>query len=267
VQLLAPPSPVASVFGFSATPWPMGKTDLGQDCRPAIPPDNPNDTILPIFDHAFSDTTPPILVSGSFAAPMNASGTFRITAESWFPPPGQPPLGSTCDTGVVSWTASCTTAIPSIYLCSPVPEGGGSPTLPPSSSAAPTFSDSGSRAKVLTSGRVTLPLTIGCPLPGAECRVFVAATARLPTNAAARRKRVKLGRSHYLVKVGSSAKGRFKLNPRGRRLLRRLGRMKAKVKITVTRAGNMTGKTVTVRLRQPRRISYTARTTSAARSR
>lgn len=249
----APVPPAVSVVGFGASPWPMGKTDLGQDCRPAILPDSPIYNILPVVDHAFSDVTPPILVSGSFAGPLSASGTFRITAGTWFPPPGQSPLGSTCDTGPVSWTASCTTLVPSPYLCSQVPEGGGFATLPPST-PSPTFRNSGTRAKVSRSGRVTLPLTIGCPPPGPECLVSVAATARLPAGAASLRKRVKLGSSAYAVKVGGSARARFRLTTKGTRLLRRLTRIQAKAAITVTRlGGGATRKRVTVRLKAPRR--------------
>jgi hypothetical protein len=250
VHVSVPPTP--SVASFAASPWPMGKTEAGQDCRPAGPPENPLYNEIPIVDHAFSDTAPPTLISGSFAAPLGATGTLRITTESWFPPPGESRLGSTCDTGALSWTASCTTAVPSPHLCSPVPDGGGLPTLPPTS-AAPTFGNSGSRANVSRGGRVTLPLTIGCPPPGAECLVSVAATARLRARASARRRRVKVGRLAYAVKVGASAQARFKLTPKGRRLLRRVRRVRAKVEITVTRATAITKKTVTVRLKAPKR--------------
>jgi hypothetical protein len=103
---------------------------------------------------------------------------------------------------------------------------------------------------------VTLPLKISCPPPGAECLVSVAASARVPAHAAARRKQVKLGGSGYVVNVGSSAKTRFKLTKKGRSLLRRLGPIKVKVKVSVTRLGaGVTRKTVTVRLRAPRRTS------------
>jgi hypothetical protein len=210
----APVPSAVSVAGFGASPWPMAKTDVGKDCRPAGLPESPLYNVIPIVDHAFSDTTPPTLVSGSFAAPLSASGTFRITADSWFPPPGEPPLGSTSDTDPLSWTASCTTAVPSPYLCSPVPEGGAFPTLP-STSSPPTFSGAGSGAKVSRTRRVTLPLTIGCPPPGAECLVSVVATARVPASAVARRKRLKVGSSAYSVKVGGSARARFGLTTKG----------------------------------------------------
>jgi hypothetical protein len=81
----------------------------------------------------------------------------------------------------------------------------------------------------------------------------VAATARVRASASAKRKLVKLGRSHYFVKVGNSAETRFRLNAKGRRLLRRLGRIKAKVELAVTRASSVTRKNVTVRLKAPRR--------------
>jgi hypothetical protein len=248
VSVLYPPSPTASVTRFVVSPPPTGRTELGQECRPSAPPDY---DILPVVDHAFSDTTPPTTVSGSFSAPLSASGTFRITTGSWFPPPGEPPLGSTCDTGPLSWTASCTTLTPAAYLCSAPPDEGGSSILP-STSASPTFRDVGSKATVSRRGRVTLPLRISCPLPGAECLVTVAASARLP----ARPKQVKVGGSGYVVNAGGSDETRFKLTKKGRRLLERLRRIKAKIEISVTRLGaGSTRKTVTVRLRAPRRTS------------
>ena len=119
--------------------------------------------------------------------------------------------------------------------------------------APPTFSGSASRAKISTSGQVTLPLTIGCPPPGADCRVSVAASGRVRASEVAKRKRVTLGRSVYVVKASSSANVRFKLTTRGRGLLRRLRGIEAKVAITVSRDGSVTTKTVTVRLKAPRR--------------
>jgi FG-GAP-like repeat/FG-GAP repeat len=117
---------------------------------------------------------------------------------------------------------------------------------------APWFRGSGSPARVSPNGRVTLPLRIGCPPPGAPCRVSVAAMARRSADAAARRKRVKLGRSGYVVKVGRSARTRFTLTPWGRSLLRRRERIRAKVEIRVARGSGTTTKTATARLEAPR---------------
>jgi hypothetical protein len=214
-----------------------GKTDLGQDCVPTYPPPAARpDYLTPVVDHAFSSTTPPVMISGSFSEPLGAGGTFRIRSGVSTPPEGGLPSGSICDTGDVSWTASC----------SPVS---------PSCSAAPTFSRSASEAKVSTGGRVTVPWTIGCPSPGAGCRVSVVGRARVHASAAAKRRRVTLGRSAYLVKVGSSAAARFKLTATGRRTLRRLDRVKAKVEIKVTRGTSVTRKTVTARLKAPKRTA------------
>jgi hypothetical protein len=231
--------------GFGAST--SGKTDAGQDCSPLYPPLN---NAADIVDHAFSNTisatwggiTFSLTINGSFSAPQSASGTVRVTSDSWMAPPGQPPLGATCDTGTVRWTATCVQKEAPPSFCS----------KPPEDSAA-TFSGSASGARTTRDGRVTLPLRIGCPPPGVDCRVSVAATARVRASAAARRKLVKLGRSHYLIKVGKSAKTRFRLNAKGRRLLRRLGRINAKVELAVTRASSVTRKNVTVRLKAPRR--------------
>jgi hypothetical protein len=57
-------------------------------------------TPLPIQNHAFSDTTPPMSFSGSFPGVQAAQGTVRITS---FNPP--------CDSGDLTWNAT-TTASP-----------------------------------------------------------------------------------------------------------------------------------------------------------
>jgi hypothetical protein len=208
-------------------------TDLGQDCVPSYPPPAARpDYLTPIVDHAFSSTTPPVLISGSFDQLSGAQGTFRITSDVWSPPPGELPSGSLCDTGTVSWTATCL-------------------GVTPRCSTPPVFSGSAAGATVSDRGRVTIPLRIGCPAPGVDCKVSVAASARADVNAAARRRRVKIGRSDYLIKARRSANTRVKLNVKGRRLLRRLGRMHAKVKISVDRGGSVTRKTVTARLKAP----------------
>jgi hypothetical protein len=211
-----------SVQQFVAAGASKGKTAFGDDCTPVFPPPDANDSPL-VVDHTFSDTTPPVMISGSFSEPRSASGTFRFTS-----------LVDSCDTGTVSWTASCLNATP------PCP-------------TSPTFTRTGSEAKVSTRGTATIPLRIGCPPPGVDCRISVAATAR--------RKSAKLGRSRYLVKVGTSDNARFRLTAKGRRLLRRLNRVKANVEIIVTRGSVVTKKTVTIRLKAPKRPLARAATT------
>jgi hypothetical protein len=213
------PLPSAPGAGLGA------KTDLGQDCTPIFPP--PADA-LPIVNHAFSDATPPFLVSGSFSEPKRASGTFRITSGAWLPPPGERPRGSICDTGTVSWTASCAHLFPPCGL-------------------PPTFSRSGTGAKVSPTGDVTVPMRIGCPLPGGDCRISVTALA-------VGHEQITLGRARYLVRAGNSAGARFTLNSNGRRLLRRLRRVRANVFVSVTRDMRITRDVVTVRLRAPKRF-------------
>ena len=236
--VFADPTTVISGFAGSGV---RGRTELGEECIPMEPPASPLERIT-IIEHAFSDTTPPITFSGSFAEPLSAGGTYRVVTQSWVPPPGPTPppprRGSTCDTGPVSWTASCKQVNPT--ACLPLPT---TTPLPPTGNTFPTFSGSATGATVSRSGRVTLPLTIGCPPPGSVCAIAVAA----------HRKQVRIGRSRYLVAVDRSAKTRFKLTRKGRSLLRRLTRIKAKVVITVSRGGNIVSqKTVTARLKAPR---------------
>jgi hypothetical protein len=241
------PGVFGSEFLFSAAA-PMGKSDAGQDCVPFFPGYPLSQTA--IVDHAFNDTIAEggpgllgftLVIAGSFSPPANAAGTLRITSDNWSTPSGEQPVGSICDTGTVSWTATCT----------PLPVPCSAPMSP--SEPAPTFSGSASRARTTRNGRVTVPLRIGCPPPGVDCGVSVAATARVRASASARRELVKLGRSHYVVKVGTSGETRFNLNAKGRRWLRRLRRIQANVELAVTRASSVTRKNITVRLKAPRR--------------
>lgn len=56
-------------------------------------------TPLPIVNHAFTDSTPPLTFSGSFTGPQSAQGTLRMNA-------------SGCDTGNVAWSATTTASPP-----------------------------------------------------------------------------------------------------------------------------------------------------------
>lgn len=58
-------------------------------------------TPLPIVNHAFSDTTPPLIVDGSFNGVQSASGSFKLQTGAPFP----------CSTPTITWNAT-TTASP-----------------------------------------------------------------------------------------------------------------------------------------------------------
>jgi Ca2+-binding RTX toxin-like protein len=64
---------------------------------------------LPITNHMFTDSTPPLTFSGSFPGQQGASGTVRVRTTN-------PP----CDTGDLTWTATTTAAPPP-----PPPDGNG----------------------------------------------------------------------------------------------------------------------------------------------
>lgn len=64
---------------------------------------------LPITNHTFTDSSPPLTFSGSFPGQQSASGTLRI--KTTYPP---------CDTGELPWTATTTAAPPP-----PPPDGNG----------------------------------------------------------------------------------------------------------------------------------------------
>lgn len=63
-------------------------------------------TPLPITNHTFNDSSPPLYFAGSFPGSQSASGTFRINDTS-----------VPCDTGTLSWSATTTSAPPPSAKC------------------------------------------------------------------------------------------------------------------------------------------------------
>ncbi len=128
------------------------------------------------------------------------------------------------------------------------PLGGGVSAL-----SLPGRSSAGS-ATVGRSGAVVLKhVSIPCPAGGADCNVSIASTAKVAAtskaSAAKKKRSVKLGRAHYAVKAGRTGKVHFKLSKKARRLLKRLHKIKAKVKITVKRGNTHVTRTVKVKLK------------------
>jgi hypothetical protein len=99
---------------------------------------------------------------------------------------------------------------------------------------------------------------VDCTGSGPDCAVKVSVTGHVPAGkagaGAGRRKAkpVRLGRSSFKVKTGKRGKVRVKLTRKGLRLLKRQKRIKATVKITVTRSGLSAKKTVRVTLKAPK---------------
>jgi Ca2+-binding RTX toxin-like protein len=69
-------------------------------------------TPLPITNHSFADTSPPLTFSGSFPSQQSASGTLRMKTTN-----------PACDTGDLPWTASTTAAPPPPPPPPPPPTG------------------------------------------------------------------------------------------------------------------------------------------------
>jgi predicted RecA/RadA family phage recombinase len=99
---------------------------------------------------------------------------------------------------------------------------------------------------VARSGVFTLPKqTVDCTGAGPACKVKTTVTPR--------RGGVKLGGSSSGVPTGKKGKVKAKLNRNGLRRLKRAKRLKAKVRITVTRGTQSAKRTVTVTLKAPKR--------------
>jgi hypothetical protein len=99
---------------------------------------------------------------------------------------------------------------------------------------------------VARSGVFTLPKqTVDCTGAGPACKVKTTVTPR--------RGGVKLGGSSFGVPTGKKGKVKAKLNRKGLRRLKRAKRLKAKVRIIVTRGTQSAKRTVTVTLKAPKR--------------
>ena len=120
---------------------------------------------------------------------------------------------------------------------------GGGPLIGAPALAGPRSAGS---VRVARSGAFTLPnQTVDCTRAGPACRV----KTRLTT----RKRAVKLGGSSFGVPTGKKGKVRAKLNRKGLRQLKRAKRLKAKLRITVTRGTQSVKRTVTVTLKAPKR--------------
>lgn len=113
--------------------------------------------------------------------------------------------------------------------------------------------------RVSSKGKVTLPKPkVDCSGAGSDCTVKTSVTGPPPpqgkkASSSAKKKRVKLGSSSFEVKAGKTGKVKVKLTKKGLKRLKRLGKIKAKVKITVERGSKVTTKTVKVTLKRPKR--------------
>jgi WD40 repeat protein len=104
-----------------------------------------------------------------------------------------------------------------------------------------------------TDGSFTLKKTnVDCAGAGPDCAVKTSVTGQI-AGAAAKRKTVKLGSFSFTVKAGKKGAVKAKLSKKGRKLLKRLGRIKATVVITVTRGAGSAKKTVKVKLKAPKK--------------
>lgn len=130
--------------------------------------------------------------------------------------------------------------------------GGGvlitSPVLSGSSSAG--------SATASSNGTVTLKKPISCEGAGPDCDVLNTGSGSVPAalvSTSAKKKTVKLGKSSYTIKAGTKGKVKIKLSKKARKLLKRARKIKAKIKIRVTRGGTVVKKTVKVTIKAPKR--------------
>jgi glycine rich protein len=143
--------------------------------------------------------------------------------------------------------------IPSItltYTAGSPPGGGPTPVNPPHL-AGGSFAG---RALVSARGVFTLKTPeIDCTGAGPDCTVSTTVTAKLEATAnAAAKRNVKVGGRTFTVATGTKGKIGSRLSAKGRRLLKRLGRLRATVKVTVVRGGEVASGTVRVRLKRKR---------------
>jgi predicted RecA/RadA family phage recombinase len=156
--------------------------------------------------------------------------------------------GDACDSdddndGVTDAHDACPSQAAATANGCPAASGGGGQVIDAPRLTGPRSAGS---AVVARSGVFTLPKqTVDCTGAGPACRVKTAVTAR--------KGGVKLGGSSFGVPTGKKGKVKAKLNRKGLRQLTRAKRLKAKLRITVTRGTQSVKRTVTVTLKAPKR--------------
>ncbi len=102
-------------------------------------------------------------------------------------------------------------------------------------------------ATVSRAGAFSSERSLGCPA-GPACTVSTTVLAKLASTAATTTP-TKIGGSRYTVAGGTQANVKSKLNKKGRKALQRRGKLRAKIKVTVTRGAAVLQKTLRVTLK------------------
>lgn len=152
--------------------------------------------------------------------------------------------------GCVTTTPPPTTKPPTTY---PLPTGTTITKFP----AALAGGNSGGTVTVSSNGTLTLKRKVDCTGAGPDCAVSDSLSAQLvgASSAAKKKKKaktVKLGGSKFTVKAGKKGAIKVKLTKKGLKLLKRLHKIKAKLKVTVKRGTVVTKKTLKVTLKAPK---------------
>jgi hypothetical protein len=139
-----------------------------------------------------------------------------------------------------------------------VGSGGGAPATGADAGVhTPTLTSAGAAgsATVRSNGSFTLAQPrVDCTGAGPDCSVTTGVTAKLAvTVAVAKRQAVSLGSLHFAVKAGTRGTVKSRLSRKGLKLLKRLHRVKAAVKIKLTRGATVVTKTVKVTLKAPKK--------------
>ncbi len=110
-------------------------------------------------------------------------------------------------------------------------------------------------ATVSAKGALVLKRIVDCTGAGPDCDVVNSLDAQLASTsaAAAKKKKVKLGKSHFTVKAGKKGTIKVKLTKKGLKLLKRLHKIKAKLTTTVKRGDKVTIKTIRITLKAPKK--------------
>ena len=119
--------------------------------------------------------------------------------------------------------------------------------------ATPKFtSGSPGTVSVSKSGGFTVKKPkVACTGTGGNCSVTTSVTASVKVGK--KKKSKKIGSSRFTLKTGATGSVKGKLTSAGRKELKRVRRLRAKLKITVTRGSKSASKTVTMTLKAPKK--------------
>lgn len=201
----------------------------------------------------FTNSGPGNFQVGTFGSlAVAASGTPKptITKRTTFPAGLTLSAGAATGTATISGTPTGSSGTKTVTLRATNSEGTDdvNVSIVIAKSGAGVSGSTTTQASVSQTGSFTISNQATCTGSGPDCSVATTLSGPVGASVAAT-----LGGSHFKVKRGKKARIKARLNRSGLKRLKKAGRIKAKLKVTVRRGKAKSTKTITVRLKAPKK--------------